>query len=206
MSRLNPTSYAILGQIALAPGSAYELTKRMRRNYRFFWPRAESRLYQEARRLVELGLARSKRGFTGQRERTTYQLTKGGRAALGAWLAEPPSARWTWQFEPLLRVFLANFGTREQLLIAITRAQEAAEELLTVARVVAEDYAEGTAEGQPHVHVRALVFDLLVHQALAVRDWSMRARREVQRWEDVTPDGKSQRALSRIRTLAREHL
>ncbi len=97
MSRLTTTSYAVLGQIALAPGSAYELTKRMRRNYRFFWPRAESRLYDEARRLVDAGLATGERSFTGRRARTRYALTAAGRRVLRAWLAEPPAAGWAFQ-------------------------------------------------------------------------------------------------------------
>jgi PadR family transcriptional regulator, regulatory protein AphA len=42
--------------------SAYELTKAMRRNLRFFWPRAEARIYAEAKRLAEAGLASATRG------------------------------------------------------------------------------------------------------------------------------------------------
>jgi PadR family transcriptional regulator, regulatory protein AphA len=202
MSRLTTTSYAVLGQIALAPGGAYELTKRMRRNYRFFWPRAESRLYDEARRLVDAGLATAQQTFTGRRARTTYALTPAGRRALRAWLAEPPAAGWTLQFEPLVRVFLGHFGTRDQLLAAIERARLDAEELLAVAGRIAADYAEGTAEGQPHVHVRALVFDFLWHQATAARDWAERAAAEVEGWDDVAPAGKTERALERIGRLA----
>jgi PadR family transcriptional regulator, regulatory protein AphA len=202
MSRLTTTSFAVLGQIGLAAGSAYELTKRMRRNYRFFWPRAESRLYDEARRLVDAGLATAEQGFTGRRGRTTYALTPAGQRALREWLSEPPAGGWAFQFEPLLRVFLGNFGTREQLLAAIERARLDAEELLAVADAVAADYATGTAEGQPHVHVRALIFDFLWHQAVAIRDWAERAAAEVEGWDDVEPAGKTERALERIARLA----
>jgi DNA-binding PadR family transcriptional regulator len=203
MSRLTTTSYAVLGQIALARGSAYELTKRMRRNYRFFWPRAESRLYDEARRLVDAGLATGERSFTGRRASTGYALTPAGRRALKAWLAEPPAAGWTFQYEPLLRVFLGNFGTREALLAAIARARADADELLAVADAVAADYAAGTAEGQPHLHVRALVFDFLFHQAEAIRAWSERARTEVEGWDaDDDEEARAQRALDRIAALA----
>jgi PadR family transcriptional regulator, regulatory protein AphA len=202
MSRLTTTSFAVLGQIALRPGSAYELTKRMRRNYRFFWPRAESRLYDEARRLVDAGLATAEQSFTGRRARTTYRLTPAGRRALRVWLAEPPAAGWVFQFEPLLRVFLGDFGTRDALLQAIERARQDAAELFAVADAVAADYAAGTAEGQPHAHVRALVFDFLWHQGRAIEDWARRAAEEVERWDDVAPAGKTDRALARIRALA----
>jgi PadR family transcriptional regulator, regulatory protein AphA len=202
MSRLTTTSYAVLGQIALASGGAYELTKRMRRNYRFFWPRAESRLYDEARRLVDARMASAEKTFTGRRARTGYALTPSGRRALEAWLAEPPAAGWTFQYEPVLRVFLGNFGTREQLLAAIDRARGDADELLAVADTVAADYAAGTAEGQPHAHVRALVFDFLFHQASAIRDWAERARAEVEAWDELEPAAPSERGLARIRALA----
>jgi DNA-binding PadR family transcriptional regulator len=202
MSRLTTTSYAVLGQIALASGGAYELTKRMRRNYRFFWPRAESRLYDEARRLVDARMASAEKTFTGRRARTGYALTPSGRRALEAWLAEAPAAGWTFQYEPLLRVFLGNFGTREQLLAAIDRARADADELLGVADAVAADYAAGTAEGRPHVHVRALVFEFLFLQANATRDWAERARAEVEAWDELGPEARGERALARIAELA----
>jgi len=40
--RLSTTSYAILGLLDLRPWTAYELTKHMRRNLHYFFPRAES--------------------------------------------------------------------------------------------------------------------------------------------------------------------
>src|SRR2546421_12518117 len=73
--------------------TTYELTKRMRRTLHFFWPRAESRIYDEAKRLVELGLADADRSFTGRRPRTTYSITPAGQGALGGGLGEPGPPR-----------------------------------------------------------------------------------------------------------------
>jgi PadR family transcriptional regulator, regulatory protein AphA len=202
MSRLTTTSYAVLGQIALARGSAYELTKRMRRNYRFFWPRAESRLYDEARRLVDAGLAAGERTFTGRRPRTAYALTPAGRRALRAWLAEPPAAGWSFQYEPLLRVFLGNFGTPEQMLVAIRQARADADDLFAVADAVAAEYAAGVAEGQPNVHVRALVFEFLWRQADAIGAWADRAAAEVESWDGLPAEARAERALGRIAAIA----
>ena len=202
MSRPTTTSFAVLGQIALASGSAYELTKRMRRNYRFFWPRAESRLYDETRRLVDAGLARAERSFTGRRARTGYSLTPSGRRALEAWLAEPPAPGWAFQYEPLLRVFLGNFGTTEQMLVAIRQARADANELFAVADAVAADYAAGVAEGQPNVHVRALVYEFLWRQADAIAAWADRAAAEVESWDGLPAEPRAERALARIAALA----
>lgn len=54
---LNSTSYAILGLLALKPWTTYELAQQMDRALGQFWPRAESRIYEEPKKLVACGLA-----------------------------------------------------------------------------------------------------------------------------------------------------
>ena len=54
---LTPTSYAILGLLAVKPWTTYELAQQMDRALGRFWPRAESKLYEEPKKLVALGLA-----------------------------------------------------------------------------------------------------------------------------------------------------
>ena len=60
MSRTRPelttTSYAILGLLAIRPWSTYELARQMQRDLRFVWPRAESNLYAEPKKLIAHGL------------------------------------------------------------------------------------------------------------------------------------------------------
>src|SRR5689334_11171156 len=115
MQRTATTANAILGLLALRPNwPTYAITTQLRRTMRFFWPRAESRIYDEARRLVDRGLAASEAITTGGRTRTVYSITPAGRAALDRWLAAPPRAT-ALECEPLLRVFLADLCTREQL-------------------------------------------------------------------------------------------
>ena len=51
--RTATTANAILGLLALRKEwSTWDLTKQLRRNMRFFWPRAESQIYEEAKGLV----------------------------------------------------------------------------------------------------------------------------------------------------------
>jgi PadR family transcriptional regulator, regulatory protein AphA len=47
--------------LALRPWSAYELTRQMRRSLDYCWPKAESVLHGEPKRLVQLGLAAARR-------------------------------------------------------------------------------------------------------------------------------------------------
>ena len=64
---LSTTSYAILGMLAMRPWTAYELTQQLRRSLRYCWPKAESVLYDEPKRLVRLGLATAHHEPAGRR-------------------------------------------------------------------------------------------------------------------------------------------
>ena len=90
-STLTTTSFAILGLLAVRPWSTYELTRQMDRSLGRIWPRAQSKLYEEPKKLVELGLAEASTEPVGRRPRTVYAITPAGRRALAGWLAEPGS-------------------------------------------------------------------------------------------------------------------
>ena len=93
---LTTTSYAILGLLAVKPWTTYELAQQMRRALGQFWPRAESKLYEEPKKLVAHGLARATKETTGKRPRTVYSITAKGRRAMAAWVPQPgagPGAR-----------------------------------------------------------------------------------------------------------------
>jgi len=85
---LTTTSYAILGLIAIRPRSTYELAQMMRRSLHFIWPRAESNLYAEPKRLVDGGMATAEVSWNGERKRTVYSITPRGADALRDWLAD----------------------------------------------------------------------------------------------------------------------
>jgi DNA-binding PadR family transcriptional regulator len=64
---LTTTSYAILALLALQEWSSYELAQQMGRSVDWFWPRAESVVYEEPKRLVRLGLAKIGRASCRER-------------------------------------------------------------------------------------------------------------------------------------------
>ena len=49
------TGYAVLGLLSLRPWTTYELAQQVRRSLHWFWTRAERRIYEEPKRLVENG-------------------------------------------------------------------------------------------------------------------------------------------------------
>lgn len=84
-ARLTTTSYAILGLLAVRPWSTYELATQMDRSVGRYWPRARSKLYEEPKKLVGLGLAAAESQSVGLRPRTVYRITDQGRRVLGDW-------------------------------------------------------------------------------------------------------------------------
>lgn len=186
--RTNTTANAILGLLALRPEwSTFELTKQLRRNMRFFWPRAESQIYGEAKALVAKGHAHAVRGYSGRRARTTYRISAAGREALSAWLATPPRPT-ALECEPLLRVFLADFSTHEQVRAAVEQVRTDAHAILDVGRVVGPEYLSDSAPFQDQLRVRALVLDFLSHHARMLLDWADRTAIVLDAWEIGTPD------------------
>ncbi len=185
---LSPTSFALLGQLALRPWSVYEMTGNVGRTLHWFWPRAESVLYDETKRLASLGLATTQRqpGRRG-RPRTLYTITAAGREALAAWLATPPEG-FTLHDESLLRLHLAPYGTKEDLLRSLHAARDHAAVLLRQAVVIGTEFAEGRHQFQDQVHIRAVLFDALWTFGLGVSLWADRSIGEVESWPDIAAD------------------
>jgi PadR family transcriptional regulator, regulatory protein AphA len=198
---LSATSAALLGQLAWRDQTTYELVKAMSGNIRFFWPRAESHVYREVKRLTSGGLATASRGSTGRRPRTTYSITAAGRTALAGWLAGPPGGV-ALEHEPLLRVFLASSGRREDLLRAVDAAREQARAMLAIGDSIGDLYLTRRHPFQEEVHIRALSFDYLYNWARFTVEWADRTEATVRGWRDVRPTrAKHARALDRLRAI-----
>jgi len=198
MRRTATTGNAILGLLALRESwSTWELRNQLRRNMRFFWPRAESRILAELKRLDRDGLAKSHREMQGRRPRTTYKITKKGRRQLQEWLAAPPRGT-TLESEPLLRVLLGQLGTRAQLEQAVQQVEADAAALIEVAEQVADEYLSGTAPFQDHVDHRAFVFDYLATHADGMRAWAERTRQAIADWPGISDHERRERALTLI--------
>jgi hypothetical protein len=71
-------------------------------------------------------------------------------------------------------------------------------DMLLVGRGVADEYLAGSSPQQDIVHIRALVFDFLAEFGLGVIDWAERSLAEVERWDDMSSDGKAEWALGVI--------
>lgn len=186
MQKLTTTSYVILGLLALRRWSTYELAQQMQRSLRHYWPRAESHIYEEPKKLVAHGLASATREHAGRRPRTVYAITDKGRRELGRWLAEPGRAPIV-EFEGLVKVLFAEQGTKEQLLATLRAIRAQAEQTRHSHAELALELGDTGGPFPQRLHVNALVFKFMWEQAETVIRWASWAEEEIARWpEDVS--------------------
>ncbi len=198
---LKSTNFAVLGQLALRPWSAYELIQEMKRNFHYFYPRAESGLYEALKKLESLGYASAEVKTKGKKDRTEYQITEEGRKALRQWLETEPEA-YRLEFDGLLRVFLAKFGDAEALKNSLQKVSEDAETLLSLAEKVGNEYLTDTAPAQSEIAQRVCVFDFLLHYGMMYREWLSRTEAYLNEIEGMPESLVSETAKG----LIREHM
>ena len=155
------TSFALLGLLAIQPWATYDLAKLMRRSLHFFWPRAESNLYAEPKRLVAAGLAEACEEWNGDRRRMVYSITECGREALQDWLAtKPADARL--ESEAHLRLLYANYGSKDDLLRTLQAIEDDAKRTIDHYSRLATEYARGQGLFPDRIHVNALLASLSI--------------------------------------------
>lgn len=180
---LTTTSYAILGLLAVKPWTTHELVQQVDRSLRRIWPRAQSKLYEEPKKLVAHGYARASDDSVGRRRRTRYTITAKGRRALAAWLQEPGDGP-TLEFEQLLKISFADSGTKADIIanLEATRAWvlDQNEENLATARA----YLEGTSAFPERAALNQLAGRFLTEFYVTVAEWVGWASATVATWPD----------------------
>jgi DNA-binding PadR family transcriptional regulator len=198
--QLTTTSYAVLAQVAVHPWSTYELVRQRVRYFRYVWPRAESAIYREVKRLSSMGLLDGRVEHVGKRARTVYWITEKGREALREWLATPVSP-FAMDFEAMIRLFVAPLGTKEQIVTTLQQVRDDVREMLRFGGEVKQEFLDGMAVTQDQAYIRALAQDFFISLLNTVGAWSERTLAEIESWDDLSPDGKNARALEKIREL-----
>jgi PadR family transcriptional regulator AphA len=197
---LTTTSYAILGLLSVKPWSTYELTKQMDRSLGRVWPRAQSKLYEEPKKLVEYGLARARTELVGKRSRTTYAITAKGRRALGEWMREPGAGP-VLEFEGLLKLIFAENGTKEDALASLAAARDWAVERNSENLVAGRQYLTGTGPFQQRAAITMLAGAFFTDFYAMVAAWADWATNIVEAWPDdpaeARPDINEQRRIVR---------
>ena len=185
MAKITTTGYSILAMLKQeGPVSTYELAQCMKGSFlRAIWPRAESRIYEEPKRLVREGLASSTSRPSGGRPRTEYRLTRKGRAALRRWVGEP-SARFRYRSEALVKIAFAHHGSRDDLQrnVEQVRAESLADAEIYLE--VAERMAGGAPLESDRAHLAALVDEFILEIIEARLRWARFATEFTREWPE----------------------
>jgi DNA-binding PadR family transcriptional regulator len=178
---MTTTTYAVLGLLAIKPWTTYELIQQVERTLRRVWPRAQSKLYEEPKKLVALGYAAAEEERVGNRPRTRYTITPAGREALAAWLAEPGAGP-VLEFEQLLKIHLADSGTtddiRANLAATLAWVHEQNEENLAAA----QSYLAGEGAFPERAAINVLMGRFLTDFYAMVDNWARWAEQTVRDW------------------------
>jgi PadR family transcriptional regulator AphA len=183
MAALTTTSYAILGLLAVKPWTTYELAQQMDRALGQFWPRAESKLYEEPKKLVAHGLARASVEMVGKRRRTVYTITAKGRRAMAAWVPTPGEGP-VLEFEQLIKVFFAEHGTKADLLETIASVRRWSDARFATSVEIPQGYLEGKGPFPQRLPWLLLSGQFLIEFNLAVERWADWATQVVETWPD----------------------
>jgi DNA-binding PadR family transcriptional regulator len=180
---LSTTTYAILGLLAVKPWTTHELVQQVDRSLRRIWPRAQSKLYEEPKKLVAHGFARATDDSIGRRRRTRYTITPKGRRALAAWLAEPGDGP-VLEFEQLLKICFADSGSKADILTNLQATHawvlDQNEEHLATGRA----YLEGAGLFPERAALNQLAGRFLTDFYVMVARWAQWATEVVEQWPD----------------------
>ena len=116
MARTNKSRFPILGMLANAPMSGYDIKKHMEKSLSNFWRISYGQIYPVLRELEGEGLAvRSVESKEGKPDRHSYTITERGLAVLREWLADPAEPHQS-RNETLLKLFFsANVPASESI-------------------------------------------------------------------------------------------
>jgi PadR family transcriptional regulator AphA len=182
-AELTATSYAILGLLAIKPWTTYELAQQMRRALGQFWPRVESKLYEEPKKLVAHGFARAVSEKVGKRPRTVYSITPKGRRALAAWIPTAGDGP-VLEFEQLIKVFFAEHGSKDDLLATIERVRQWTEERVARDIDIPRGYLAGEGPFPERLPWLILCGEFLGRFTLMAGQWADWAAGVVENWPD----------------------
>ena len=147
--------------------SGYDLLDLSKKAIGHVWTPARSRLYTVLPRLVELGLARSRKVTqTTRPDKTVYRITRAGRAALEDWLEiVEPGAHEAFR----LKLFVGGLTSNENLIAQVQQFRDDRAEQLKVLR---EIEPTNTRQGHDRYHWFLLRFGI-EHAERDVRwaDW-----------------------------------
>jgi len=171
---LGPTSYVILGLLALGAQSGYDIKQLADMSTRHFWATSYGQIYPELRRLSQAGLIKAEDASRGTRQRTLYHLSAEGRKALHAWVADGTVQPVEIRDEMLLKLFFADAMSGKETVTHLGAMRRRHEEVAAGLRE-----HEPMVAAQPHrMKYEVLKFGVALHEWCA--DWYGRLAKDLE--------------------------
>lgn len=159
--------HALLGLLAVAPASGYELTKEFEQEIgRYAWQAGHTSIYPELGKLAARGLVHVT--HEGARGAKTYDVTPEGREELRSWLLTPPGPTATVRNEQVLRMFLLSALEPADQRLMLTRIAENTGAAAAELRAVVDTPGEG-----PRAGFGRLAGEFGIRQYEAVHEWAL---------------------------------
>ena len=192
---LTTTHFALLCLLSVRRYGAYDVVKEMERSVGHVWPRAQSNVYADLKRLAGEGLATASVEADGGRTRTVYDITPAGRRVLREWL-ETPGAPASFECEALVKLGFVTHTSKAAALAQVEVLASVAEQRLDQGRRLAREHIAPDGPTPERLHVNAVMWRFLWEQHQATARWATWARREISAWPD-TADSPAQRRRGR---------
>ncbi len=187
MSNLNPTSYALLGLLSVAPDlSGYDMRKGIQSSIGYFWGESYGQIYPALKRLSAEGLIAPSKSSSNGRVRQTYVLTDAGRTALREWLAlpfhnDPP------RNEFLLKLFFSREAGPSVAAAHVRDVNERNRRMLEVVRQI-EASVPAEQAANPHLPYWMLTLSLGKELTRAALEWGEKALAALATWETAAAE------------------
>ncbi|MGH3413763.1 MAG: PadR family transcriptional regulator [Marmoricola sp.] len=115
-----PLEHALLVSLRERRGSGLELARRFDRSIGFFWSATHQQIYKVLHRMEAAGWVGSEAvAQRGRPDKVVYTVTRGGRAELARWVAEPTRSE-GFRSELAVKMRGASYGDRDALLRDLT--------------------------------------------------------------------------------------
>ena len=171
---LGPTSYVILGLLALGAQSGYDIKQLADMSTRHFWATSYGQIYPELKRLQKSGLIKSEDASRGTRPRTLHHLTAEGRKALHEWVADGTVQAVEIRDEMLLKLFFADAMSGKETVKHLGAMRRRHQEVAAGLRE-----HEPMVAAQPHrMKYEVLKFGMALHEWCA--DWYGRLAKDLE--------------------------
>lgn len=194
MAQETTTANALLGLLSLRSWTAYDLTQQMRRALRWVWPRSEANLYAALKKLGNAGLAEAiEEPAGGERTRTRYEITDEGVGAVHDWLGasdpEPPKV----EAEVVLRAFLADLGSAEDLRRSLDATRRQCAEQIATTLPVFDEWAGDDPPFPERAHLVSLFIAFMTGHYRQLLEWCDLVEEELDTWPSTADVGMTPR-------------